>query len=116
MSSDKFMTRFWQVVDEKANSSENTHLDLYIFNHRDGHIFVQAYNAYHMFQQLHNEKKLVIADGDLFAIIQSDFKSYKSEDMLKIVNHMLLNCGYWSDFNYKKIEFMTNYDHSFNKY
>ena len=109
MTSNDFMKRFWELVDEKVSSSEQLNLNIYIYTHRDGHVFVQAYNEYHLFQQLHNEKKLKIADGDLFEITQDYFKNFENEDMIKIVDYMLLNCGYWSDFNYKKIEFMTDY-------
>jgi hypothetical protein len=104
-----FMERFWQLVDEKASiGGENTNLKIYIFTHIDGHIFVQAYNDYHLFQQLHNNKKLM-ADEDLFEIIQDFFENFETEKMCKIVDYMLLNCGFWSDFNYKQINFMTDY-------
>ena len=105
-----FMKRFWLLVDENANKSDQLHLNVYIFTHRDGHIFVQAYNDYNLFQQLHNEKKLQIDDEDLFEIIKDKFKDFENEDMIKIVDYILLNCGYWSDFNYKKIEFMKEYE------
>lgn len=113
-----FMQRFWQFVDDRVSESNKEHLgvfehlDTYIFTHRDGHIFVQAYNEYHLFQLLHEENKLqmVIADGDIFEIIQDVFQDYETDDMNEIVNYMLLNCGYWSDFNYKKIKFLVNYE------
>jgi hypothetical protein len=111
MESTNFMERFWQLVEEKANSGERSNLNVYIFTHRDGHIFIQAYNDYHMFLKLYNEKKLIIADGDLFEILKDFYKDYETKPMIEIVDRMLLDCGHWSDFWYKKIEFMKDYGH-----
>jgi hypothetical protein len=105
-----FMQCFWKVVDEKADREDKSTLNIYMYNHPDGHVFVQAYNEYHLFQQLHNEKKLRISDENIFATIEDAFEDYLNEDMHEIVDCMLLNRGYWSDFNYTKIELMKDYD------
>jgi hypothetical protein len=109
-SYNNFMERFWQVVDEQADNVEHKRLYVYMYTHPDGHVFVQAYNEYHLFQQLHNEQKLKISDENIFATIEDAFEDYESEDMHEIVDCMLLNRGYWSDFSYTKIEFMKEYD------
>jgi hypothetical protein len=111
MESTNFMERFWQLVEEKANSGERSNLNVYMYNHHNGHVFVQAYNEYHLFQQLHKEQKLKITDEVIFAIIEDAFEDFESEDMSEIVDSMLLNRGYWSDFWYKKIEYMKDYGH-----
>lgn len=109
--SNNFMERFWKLVDEKAFCEDPIQLHVYMYNHRDGHVFVQARNDYHMFQQLHNAGKLKIGDADLFAIIQDFFEDYSTDDLTKIVDYILLNCGHWSDLSYTKIEYMTDYKH-----
>lgn len=104
------MKRFWQVVDDKVSSGENTETNVYMYIYRDGYLFVQAYNEYHLFQQLHDKNKLKMGgDGDLFQNIVEFFEDYETEDIVKIVDYMLLNCGHWSRCSFKKIDFMTDY-------